>query len=146
MLCSAAVFVGVRLLVYPVVQTPAISMPDQLTSMADYPSNIPCDFNGVELHSHCYDADLSRVPFNGNQDRQTEDCLPLPILKCRIRSQHGAKVIVVHGFLIFHHEVPPPLLALLALHLVLVDCFLWVKFWKLPSEMIIDLIVHSREP
>lgn len=75
----------------------------------------------------------------------TKDGILPAVLRLRVRAHHGAKVVVVHQLLIDHHEVAPPLLALLALHLVLVDGLGRVEVGEVPLEVLVDVIVHPGE-
>lgn len=65
----------------------------------------------------------------------------LPILEGWIRSQHRAKVVVVHLVLVHVDEVSPLLFASLALHLIFVDCSLEIKVRELSVEVLEDIIV-----
>lgn len=78
--------------------------------------------------------------------RLTKDSLLLRVLAFRIRPQHSAKVIIVNPFLIGHHELPPPLLAFLALHIILVYRLRNVNIWKVFLEVLEDFVVDLGKP
>jgi len=74
--------------------------------------------------------------------RLTKDSLLLAILELGVCPQHGAKVVVVHLLLVLHHELTPPLLALGALHLVLIDRGGGVKLGELLLQVLVDVVVQ----
>ena len=79
------------------------------------------------------------------QRGRTEDGLLLAVLELWVGAQDGAKVVVVDLFLVGHHEVAPLLLALLALHLVLVDCLGGVEVGEVALQVLEDVVVHLGE-
>jgi hypothetical protein len=72
----------------------------------------------------------------------TKDCAVLGVFLFWIRAQHGAKAVVVHLFLVCHHEITPPLLSLRALEPILIYGLGGVKFGKVLAEMLVDLIIN----
>lgn len=80
------------------------------------------------------------------QPRRTEYGLLLSIFKFRITPQHGAKIVVLHRLLVFHHPISPFLLALFALHLVLVDSLAGIELRELLLKVLVDIVIHSCEP
>lgn len=77
--------------------------------------------------------------------KPTKDGCVLLVIRLGIVSHHGAKVEVVHRLLVLHHEGAPPLLAGLALHLILVDCGSGVELGKGLLEVLVDFVVDLGE-
>ena len=71
----------------------------------------------------------------------TEDGLVLAVFPLGVGTQDGAKAVVVHLLLISHAELAPPLLASLALHLILVDGCGGVELGEVALEVLVDLII-----
>lgn len=71
----------------------------------------------------------------------TKDCLFLAVFERRICPEDCSKVIIVDLLFVRHHELPPPLLAGLALHFVLIDGFGHVKFGEISLQMLVYLVV-----
>lgn len=76
------------------------------------------------------------------QPRRTKNSLLLAVLRLGVCSQHRAEVVIFYLLLVRHHEIPPSLLALLALHFVLVNGYFRVELRKVPLEMFVDFIVN----
>lgn len=72
----------------------------------------------------------------------TKDGLILTVLPFWVSSQHCTKVVIANLLLVRHHKLPPPLLASLALHLVLIDGGCGVEFREIGLQVLIDLIVE----
>lgn len=72
-------------------------------------------------------------------------CLILAVLELGVCPDDGAVVVVIDPLLVGVDELAPSLLALLALHLVLVNCCLWVELGKVLLEVFVDLIVELGE-
>ena len=93
-----------------------------------YPGrSLPCDFNSVELHAH------------------RKNCAFLAVLHLGARAEHCAEVVVLHLLLVLADELAPPLLALLALHLALVQCGRCVKVGEFLLEVLIDFVIDLGE-
>lgn len=75
----------------------------------------------------------------------TKDSLLLSVLPGRVGTQHGTEVVVIHLAFVCVNEATPPLLAGLALHLILVDGGLQVVVGELFEEMLVDDVVDLRE-
>lgn len=90
-------------------------------------NHLPSDLNGIELHAHCENSSL------------------LCVVCLRASPHHGAEVEVLHLLLVLVDEVAPPLLAGLALHLVLVYGGGCVEVGELLLEVLVDLIVNLGE-
>lgn len=63
------------------------------------------------------------------------------VLKLGVRSHNSSEVVVVNRLLVNHHELPPPVLAALALHLALVDRRGWVEVGEVPLQVLVDLVI-----
>ena len=85
------------------------------------------------------------APLHPQDSRLTKYGLLLFVLALSIRSQHRAEVVIVDLLLVCHQELPPPLLASLALHLVLVNLRCRVELGEIGLQMCIDLIVELCE-
>lgn len=79
------------------------------------------------------------------QNCHTKDGAFLAILRRGVCAQHGAEVVVIHLVLVLVDEVPPLLLASLALHLILVYRRLEVKVRELLVEVFENLVVELGE-
>jgi hypothetical protein len=88
---------------------------------------LPCDFNSVELHAH------------------RKNCAFLAVLHLGARAEHCAEVVVLHLLLVLTDELAPSLLAVLALHLVLVQCGGRVEFGKVLLEVFVDFVIDLCE-
>lgn len=69
----------------------------------------------------------------------------LVVLEFRVRSYNRAEIVVFDFLLILVHEVAPLLLALLALHLVLIDGLRRVEVGEFLLEMFVDFVVDLRQ-
>lgn len=75
----------------------------------------------------------------------TKNSLLTAILKLGVRPQHRSKVELSNLLVILHHKVPPPLLALLALHLILINRLGRVELGERLLEVLVDLVVPARQ-
>lgn len=80
----------------------------------------------------------SEPPRMGNH---TEDGRVFLIFHLGARPQNGAEIVIVDRLLIGHHEFPPPLLASLTLHLVLVDRDGGVEVGEILLQMLVDVVI-----
>lgn len=85
---------------------------------------IPRNLDGVKLHA------------------RHKNSLLLAVLGLGGGPQQSAKVVVVNLLVVGHHKGAPPLLARLALHLVLVDGLGGVELGEVPLEVLEDVVVH----
>lgn len=60
-------------------------------------------------------------------------------------AEHGAEVVVLDLVLVLADELAPPLLALLALHLILVQCGGGVELGEVLLKVFVDFIVDLRQ-
>jgi hypothetical protein len=69
----------------------------------------------------------------------------LSVLELGVGAQDSAEAVVGNLLLIGHHKVPPPGLAFLALHLILVDGLGRVEFGEVLLQVLEDLVVEFSE-
>lgn len=82
---------------------------------------------------------------SGKSLQLTKDGGVLLVLRLRVVPNHGAEIVVVHPLLVRHHELAPPLLAGLALHLVLVDRSGGIEFGESLLEVLVDFIIDLSQ-
>lgn len=75
----------------------------------------------------------------------TKDCRILIILRLWVVPHHRPKVVIIDRLLVLHHEVPPPLLPRLALHLILVDRLGGVELREGLLQVSVDFLVNFGE-
>lgn len=71
----------------------------------------------------------------------TKNSSVLLILELRTGSQNSSEVIIVNLLVVGHHELPPPLLAGLALHLALIDRRGRVEVRKILLQVLVDIVI-----
>jgi hypothetical protein len=122
---------SLSLLVNPVVETRTVSIiTGQLPvvrTFRDTVIHLPCNLESVKLHA-------------GNKDGGV-----LLVLDLGAVANHGTKIVVVDLLLVLHHEVAPPVLSVLALHLVLVNLGGGVELGEGLLKVLHDLVVDLGE-
>lgn len=102
---------------------------------------LPGNLNSVELHARHYRPCQQVWAIHFRFDLHTENSGVLLVLGLGVVADHGAEIVVVNLLLVGHQELAPPILALLALHLVLVDSGGRVELGEVGLEVLVDFVV-----
>lgn len=86
---------------------------------------IPRDFDGIKLHAH-----------------REYHIILVAIVRLRVAPEHRAKIEVLNLLFVCVDELAPFLLALLALHLILVYRSGQIELRKFVFEMLVDVVVE----